>query len=547
MNKFRYGNKNVLLMVSISLFVTAALGGITIYSLRFITDYAVEGEIGKLIEISKVLLIVLAFELAFSLLASYLKSIYLNKSMVGLRSAYVNKLFNLDIKNIAENNEEKYLSHLSNDMDRYEASFYNNMLDLMDAFFRLIVSLFLLARISNTLLSLALGLFIFFIVISKKTSKPIEEKEKIKSGSLEDYTNFINESLKGFYVIKQNGLENSRINMFETLAKKVQEDNYEVDKKSTHVDALNSFIQMAIIFTLVTLGVYYAKQSGLSLGMTMLAGTAFASSLGPMQRVTPFISQMAGISIVLKDFEKTLRKEQISGKENISEIKEISFRSADLGYEDETILQDVNIDIEKNQKVLIVGSSGAGKSTILKSLRRQLPLKAGDLLINNISLRDITADTYFRQLSVIDQIGFIFNGSLKDNITLYKDEGEDKLNDILIEVGLEDLKLDYQLKNNGSNLSGGQRARLFLARALYLDSNLIICDEIFASLDQEIGQSIESQMLKIDKTLINVSHIIYEENIDLYDLIYLVKDKRVLEIDNFQEVKDLDLFLISSK
>src|SRR5690554_1340261 len=233
MNKFRYGNKKVLLMVSISLFVTAALGGVTIYSLRFITDYAVEGEIGKLIEISKVLLIVLAFELAFSLLTSYLKSIYLNKSMIGLRCAYVNKLFNLDIKNIAENDEEKYLSHLSNDMDRYEASFYNNMLDLMDAFFRLIVSLFLLARISNTLLSLALGLFVFFIVISKKTSKPIEEKEKVKSESLEDYTNFINESLKGFYVIKQNGLENSRINMFETLAKKVQEDNYEVDKKST--------------------------------------------------------------------------------------------------------------------------------------------------------------------------------------------------------------------------------------------------------------------------------------------------------------------------
>ncbi|NMB43053.1 MAG: ATP-binding cassette domain-containing protein, partial [Clostridiales bacterium] len=180
-------------------------------------------------------------------------------------------------------------------------------------------------------------------------------------------------------------------------------------------------------------------------------------------------------------------------------------------------------------------------------LRRQLPLKGGDLLINNISLKDITADTYFRQLSVIDQIGFIFNGSLKDNITLYKDEIEDKLNDILTEVGLEDLNLDYQLKNNGSNLSGGQRARLLLARALYLDSSLIICDEIFASLDQEIGQSIESQMLKIDKTLINVSHIIYEENIDLYDLIYLVKDKRVLKIDNFQEVRDLDLFLISAK
>lgn len=543
MYKYRLGHKKSLIMVSISSFMSAILAGITLYSLRFITDYAVAGQVSKLIEVSKILLIVLGFELIFNLLESYLKSLYLNKSMIGLRSTYVDKLFKLDIKNIAENDEEKYLSHLSNDMDRYEASFYLNLLDLIQAFFHLIVSLFLLATINNTLLFLALGLLIFFILIAKKTSKPVEEKEKVKSKSLEKYTNFINESLKGFFIIKQNSLEKSRIHKFNVLAKKVQEDNYEVDKKSTHVDALNSFIQMSIIFTLVATGIYYAKQSGLSLGMTILAGTAFANSIGPMQRVTPFISKMAGISVVLKDFESTLSKESVNGKENIEEIKEIRFRSASLGYMDNLVLQDVNIHIKKNQKVLIVGASGMGKSTILKSLRRQLPLKAGDILVNNHSLNDITAETYFRQLSVVDQIGFIFNGTLKENITLYKDESEDKLNNILMEVGLEDLHLDYKLKNNGSNLSGGQRARLLLGRALYLDSSLIICDEIFANLDHEIGQSIEEQILKIDKTLINVSHIIYEENIDLYDAIYLVEENKVLKMDNFQEVKDLGLFL----
>ncbi len=543
MYKYRYGDKKSLVMVSISLLVTAALGGASLYALRFITDYAVAGEVDKLIEISKILLIVLVFELVFNLLASYLKSLYLNRSMVGLRSTYVDKLFNLDIKNIAENDEEKYLSHLSNDMDRYETRFYLNLLELIEAFFHLLISILILATISNTLLFLALGLLVFFVLISKKTSKPIEEKEKVKSESLEKYTNFINESLKGFYIIKQNSLEKSRINKFNLLAKKVQEDNYEVDKKSTNVDALNSFIQMSIIFTLVTVGVYYAKQSGLSLGVTMLAGTAFANSIGPMQRVTPFISQMAGISVVLKEFEETLSKESINGKESIKEINQITFKDAELGYKDMTILQEVKIDIKKNQKILIVGSSGSGKSTILKSLRRQLPLKAGDILVNNYSLKDITADTYFRQLSVVDQIGFIFNGTLKENITLYKDESEDKLNKILNEVGLDDLKLDSRLKNNGSNLSGGQRARLLLARALYLDSSLIICDEIFASLDHEIGESIEGQILKIDKTLINVSHIIYEDNIKLYDLIYLVKENKVIKIDNFQEIRDLGLFL----
>ena len=543
MDKYRFGDKISLVFVSLTLLITAILGGVTLYALRFITDYAVAGEVDKLIEISKVLLIVLVFELVFNLLASYLKSFYLKKSMIGLRSSYVDRLFKLDIENLAENDEEKYLSHLSNDMDRYEARFYLNLLELIEAFFHLLISMFLLATINKSLLLLALGLLVFFILVSKKTSKPIEEKEKTKSKSLESYTNFINETLKGFYIIKQNSLEKSRLDKFTILAEKVQEDNYQVDKKSTNVDALNSLIQMSIIFALVFMGIYYAKQSGLSLGMTLLAGTSFANSIGPMQRVTPFISQMAGISVVLKDFEEILSQESIDGKKDISEINEIEFRSAELGYKDNTVLKNLDISIGKNQKVLLLGESGAGKSTILKSLRKQIPLKSGDILVNKHSLKDISAQSYFKQLSVVDQIGFIFNGSLEDNISLYKDENKDKLEDILLEVGLEDLKLDYKLKNNGSNLSGGQRARLLLARALYLDSSLIICDEIFASLDHGIGRSIEEKMLKINKTLINVSHIIYEENIDLYDAIYLVRDNQAFKIQDFQSIRDLGLFL----
>lgn len=543
MHKYRFGDRKSLILVSLFMFISAAIGGISIYALSSITNYAVAGEISKLIEISQLLLLVIVFELIFNVTASYLKSVYMNKSTLKLRDAYVNKLFQLDIRNFSKNDEDKYLSHLSNDIDRYEERFYLKLLDLVEVAGQLLVSMYLLSTINNTLLFFALALLVFFIVVSKKTSEPVAKKEKVKSGSLQKYTNYIGETLQGFFVIKQNNLEETRIKKFEILAKQVQKDNYEVDKKSTQVDAINNFIQTLIIFSLVFAGLYFAREAKMSLGTTLLAGTAFAQSIWPMQRITPYISQMSGISVVLKEFDAVLDNKINQESIDIDKINSIHFKNADLGYNDVTILKDVNIEIKENEKVLIVGSSGAGKSTILKSIRRQLTLKEGKLFINDIDIDDITANTYYRQLSVVDQIGFIFNGTLKDNITLYKDKDFDYLNQILEEVGLEDLDLNYILKNNGSNISGGQRARLLLARALYLNTSLIVCDEIFASLDKEIGEAIERQILSVNKTIINVSHIIFDDNIHMYDKIYLVDDNQVIIIDNFQEVKDLGLFM----
>lgn len=547
MYKYRFGDKVSLAFMSVSMMVRAGVSGLFLLALKYITDYAVEGQVSKLIEISKLLLIVIIFELIFSLLTSYLQSTYMNKSMKNIRQAYVRKLFDLDIKNLSTTDEEKYLSQLSNDIDRYEDRFYLKLIELINTGAQLMVSMIILATVNNTLLFLALGLLVFFIVISKRTSKPVAEKEKVKSKSLQKYTNYISETLQGFFVIKQNQLEKSRIGEFKNLAGQVQKDNYEVDKKSTHVDAFNSFIQMLIIFTLVFLGLYSAKKYGLSVGTTLLAGTAFAQSIWPMQSITPYISQMTGISAVLDEFEEILNQKASEAREEIGKISKINFTRADLGYEDMTVLENVNLDIKENQKVLIVGVSGAGKSTILKSIRRQLPLKSGIIRVNGYDIEDIKAHSYYKELSVIDQIGFIFNGSLKDNISLYKDNNLPLLKDILKKVGLEDLDLDHRLKNNGSNISGGQRARLLLGRALYLDTSLIICDEIFANLDRKIGSDIEKQILSLEKTIINVSHIIYDENLKLYDSIYRVKDGGVEKIKDLKEFNDLGLFLKEEK
>ena len=116
MLKYRFGDKISLAFMTASMFIGAAVSGLSLFALSYITDYAVAGEVDKRIQISKLLLIVIIFELSINLLTSYLSSIYMNKSMRNIRVAYVGKLFGLDIKNLSGNDEEKYLSQLSNDM-----------------------------------------------------------------------------------------------------------------------------------------------------------------------------------------------------------------------------------------------------------------------------------------------------------------------------------------------------------------------------------------------------------------------------------------------
>ncbi len=144
---------------------------------------------------------------------------------------------------------------------------------------------------------------------------------------------------------------------------------------------------------------------------------------------------------------------------------------------------------------------------------------------------------YYALFASVDQIGFIFNGSVMDNVTLYKDIDPLKVTDALERVNLGDLKLDYVLHNNGSNISGGQRARLLLARSQVLQSEIILCDEIFANLDLKVAQHIEADMLKLDQTIINVSHVMFKENLHYYDKVYIVENQSLKLVQDEQEIQ----------
>lgn len=537
MKKVKYGSIPWLILVTSVMIISVSLSGYTVYLMRFITDYGLEKRLDEMFEVAKIMILILGVNLIVNLIYTNLKSIYLNKSLNLMKQTYINQLLEQDITQLQKDQSTKYLSNLTNDFDRYEDKYLKNILRMVEMVLNFLMAVVLIATVNIYLVFIAFVLLMIFVTLSSKTSKPVQKTEKKKTESLQHYTDFINETLNGFEVIKQHQLEESRYKSFYDKALSVQNDNYAVDVKTTQIDGFNSFVQSFVLFSLITAGILYAKSTAVSLGSLIVIISSFSHIMWPLQEFSYVISQMKGIGQVLNDFVKNLERPVYHRPYSVLQFEQLEFVSSDLGYEDDdAILRDVNITIKRGEKVLIVGRSGVGKSTILKTIRQSIQPKKGRVELDSINIFEIIPIDYYSLFTSVDQIGFIFNGTVKENLSLYQDLDESKLLDSLALVGLNQLNLDMKLKNNGSNISGGQRARLMLARAICLDTDVILCDEIFANLEQSIAHDIENDLLGLNKTIINVSHIIFKDHLDQYDKIFVVENNNVRLSQNLDEI-----------
>ena len=537
MKKVRYGSIPWLVVVTLFMTISVSLNGYSIYLMRFITDYGLEKRIDDMFEIAKIMIVILGINLVINLVYTNLKSVYLNKSLNLMKRQYIDQLLDQDITQLQKDQTSKYLSNLTNDFDRYEDKYLKNLLKMVEMVLHFLMAVVLIATVNIYLVVIAFILLLVFVFLSSKTSKPVQKTEKKKSESLQQYTDFVNETLNGFEIIKQHQLLKNRYEAFYKRAVNVQNDNYSVDVKTTQIDAFNSFVQTFILFGLITSGILYAKSTNVSLGSLIVIVSSFGNIMWPLQEFSPIISQMKGIQQVLHEFVVNLTRPIYQRPYHVTQFEKLQFESCDLGYEDdEAILKEVDLTINYGEKVLIVGHSGAGKSTILKTIRQSITPKQGVVKLDHINIFEIVPIDYYGLFASVDQIGFIFNGTVRENLSLYQNLEESILVNALQRVGLSQLSLDMKLKNNGSNVSGGQRARLMLARAICLNTDVILCDEIFANLEQSIAHDIEKDLLSLNKTIINVSHIIFKDHLEKYDKIFVVENNGVRLSHDTEEI-----------
>ena len=526
----------LLLALAVLTIVVSLEGYITIKMMTII-DAALAGQIDMLKAEAFKISIAISMTLIFGILASYTRGLYLYKSLVNIKMDYVEGLFDKNINEFQAENNAIYLSAITNDMNSIEKNYFEGIYSVGNSFIAFIVAFIVIASVSPMVLFLGASISIVSGLLAIVVAKPLQRHEKQRSDLFQGYTSYIKEVLSAFQIVKANNLDDKVREDFSNKSKDIQEKRFIIDRIHTYILSLQSFLMNGSFIVIMIITCLMALRGTITAGAVILIINNMSRVIYPLRELGEWFPKIFSVKGIFEKMDASLQNQEnyleTIGMDAFNEC--IEFKDVSFAYGDKVVLSNINLSLKRSEKYLIIGPSGGGKSTLLKLLRKYFNPTKGQILIDGKNLKDIKKRDYFNILANIEQEVFLFEDSLRNNICLYKEYGEDEIELAIERAGLSQFVkslpegLDTMIYDNGKNISGGERSRVAIARGLLAKSDIIFLDEAFASLDAQVAREIEETLLELeDITIVNVSHVLFEETKDRYDKVLVVKDKSVL-------------------
>lgn len=467
---------------------------------------------------------------------------------IGQYKEYVfQKISRKGIAAFAGENTSFYLSALSNDANTIENDYLGNIFHLMDDILFFVGALCLMLWYSPLLTVIGIALSLLPVAASLLAGERVAVAEKKVSEKNEAYMSTLTDSLAGFSVVKSFKAEAAMCRQFAQRIREVTEAKTLRRKTAIVVQCMGSVAGFIAQF-----GVFIAGAALALGGHAMTAGTliAFVNLMNyvvsPIGTVPQYLAQYRAacrlidkLSDALKDH---IREEGTQEKNTLQ--RGISIRDLSFGYEAETpVLKHLSFTFEAGRRYAIVGASGCGKSTLLNLLMAAHAGYTGTISYDDTELGDLRSESLYELVSIIQQNVFIFNASIRDNITMFSEFPKEEVDRAIRLSGLEGLIAqrgeDYLCGENGNGLSGGEKQRISIARSLLKKSRVLLMDEATAALDRQTALQVTSAILDIEgMTSIVVTHVLDEGLLRRYDGILTLRNGVVAESGTFEQLME---------
>ena len=472
-----------------------------------------------------------------------------NRLVRQIMSRYKNKVFqsilDRDYRDFSKEKSGKFISVLTENMKKIEQDYLHQYFNISKNLSLMIFSL-LAMFIGNWYLTL---LVIIASIIPMMISGFIGQKSAYlqKSAMIADqkYLAKVKDILAGFLVIKSFNVKEAIRQDYRNESEKLDEIYFMKGKFDVLANVISQLSGMIVFLVAFGGGMYLVFNGHTTIGSVTAIVQLVNFVVMPLNEVGMGMSKFREGQATLDAFEVKAVIELQTGKMKEYFDDVISFSNIDFSYPntEEKIFNHLSLKIQKGEKIAIVGMSGSGKSTLFNLLLRFYDVTSGHISIDNQDIQAISAESLYNLMTIVQQDVYIFDDTLRANITLNQSFTDEEIKQAVHQSGLESYVLENEsglqtlCGENGSNLSGGERQRLSIARALIRKTPILLLDEATSSLDNRVTTEIENSILDIqDLTALVVTHKLNENILKRYDRILFMKAGVIVEDGSFSDL-----------
>ncbi len=501
----------------------------------------------SLLQLTIITLVLIGGVAVANLIAYHSKPTFITRGISQYKEYVFGELTKKNISAFSGENSSTYISALTNDIQTIEQGYLWNTFSILESSLTFVGAMVLMIWYSPLLTLIAIGLSLLPLIASILTGNKVAAEEKKVSDRNEAYTSTLRDSLGGFSVIKSFKAEVQMIRIFKENVRELAKAQCGKHKMRILVQMFGSVAGITAQLGVFLFGAYLALSGkGVTAGTTMIFVQLMNYVLSPIGTIPTCIAERKAAKALVEKiaFALNVNVREESKTEHRELKHDITLKNLSFGYEPEKqVLNNLNCSFELGKSYAIVGASGSGKSTLLNLLLASNSGYMGSIYFDELELQQISSESLYEMVSIIQQNVFIFNASIRDNITMFSDYPREEVDRAIELSGLSKLIAergeDYLCGENGSGLSGGEKQRISIARSLLKKSQVLLVDEATAALDAQTAFQVSNAILDLNNlTRIVVTHALDENLLKRYDYVLTLKNGSITESGSFDELME---------